>query len=215
MCQGCNPNVSGLQPKCIKNLQPDVRGAAAPCARGCNRLHHKVALLLLEAGADPYAAPHGGESAVDALRRIGGKASMELHSKLTSRGAALVAVPAGGGGAAAAVAAAVGVGGGEAEDDEEGEEEGEEEEGEGEEDEDEAEREAAKTLAASAPKVIMLPSVHPHPLELCAKGNYCDQRGSGCNFYPTAYSCIECSWDICQACARHVARTPCAPRRCP
>ena len=86
-------------------------------------------------------------------------------------------------------------GGGE-EDDEEGEEEGEEEEGE--EEEGEEERDAAKALAASAPREVLLPSVHPYPLEPCVKGNYCDVRGPGCKYSPTVYSSVECDWDICQ-----------------
>ena len=91
----------------------------------------QVALLLLEAGADPYAAAQGGESAIDALRRIGGRSSMDLHAELTSRvasasasasrGGAHVATPDAVAAAAAAVAAAAGGG---SEEDEEGEEEG-------------------------------------------------------------------------------------------
>ena len=181
-------------------LQPHHVHMSGGAAHMCMHMHMhmcQVALLLLEAGADPYAAAQGGESAIDALRRIGGRSSMDLHAELTSRvasrGAAHVATPDAAATAAAAVAAAAGGG---SEDDEEGEEEGEEEEGE--EEDDEAEREAAKALAASAPREVMIPSVHPHPLEPCVKGNYCDQRGSGCNYHPTTYSCVECSWHICQ-----------------
>ena len=83
----------------------------------------QVALLLYEAGADPYAAAQGGESAIDALRRIGGRSSMDLHAELTSRVASRGAAQPG------PEAAAAAAGGGEDED-EEGEEEGEEEEGE-------------------------------------------------------------------------------------
>ena len=157
--------------------------AATLCAAGCNPMcctaryvrACQVALLLYEAGADPYAAAQGGESAIDALRRIGGRSSMDLHAELTSRVAARGAAQAG---PEAAVAAA---GRGE-EDDEEGEEE----------------RDAAKALAASAPREVLLPSVHPYPLEPCVKGNYCDVRGPGCNYSPTVYSSVECDWDICQ-----------------
>ena len=149
----------------------------------------QVALLLYEAGADPYAAAQGGESAIDALRRIGGRSSMDLHAELTSRVASRGAAQAG------PEAAAAAAGGGE-EEDEEGEEEGEEEEGE--EEEGEEERDAAKALAASAPREVLLPSVHPYPLEPCVKGNYCDVRGPGCKYSPTVYSSVECDWDICQ-----------------
>ena len=45
----------------------------------------------------------------------------------------------------------------------------------------------------------MLPSIHPHPLEPCVKGNYCCYRGPGCKFYPTVYSSVEDNFDICQA----------------
>ena len=154
----------------------------------------QVALLLYEAGADPYAAAQGGESAIDALRRIGGRSSMDLHAELTSRVASRGTAQAG------PEAAAAAAGGGE-EEDEEGEEEGEEEEGEeeeGEEEEGEEERDAAKALAASAPREVLLPSVHPYPLEPCVKGNYCDVRGPGCKYSPTVYSSVECDWDICQ-----------------
>ena len=144
----------------------------------------QVALLLYEAGADPYAAAQGGESAIDALRRIGGRSSMDLHAELTSRVASRGAAQPG------PEAAAAAAGGGE-EEDEEGEEEGEEEEG-------EEERDAAKALAASAPREVLLPSVHPYPLEPCVKGNYCDVRGPGCKYSPTVYSSVECDWDICQ-----------------
>ena len=69
---------------------------------------------------------------------------------------------------------------------------------EGEEEEGEEERDAAKALAASAPREVLLPSVHPYPLEPCVKGNYCDVRGPGCKYSPTVYSSVECDWDICQ-----------------
>ena len=115
---------------------------------------------------------------------------MELHAELTAKSAGAL-------GAEAAPEAAAATGGVAAE--EEGEEEGEEEEEEGEEEEDEAEREAAKALAASAPKEILVPSLHPHPLEPIVKGNYCCVRGPGCKFYPTNYSSVECNFDVCQA----------------
>jgi len=201
---------------CKLLIEAGARPATASAARrsavwtACVKGHREVALLLLEAGADPYAAAQGGESAIDALRRIGGRSSMDLHAELTSRvasrGAAHVATPDAAATAAAAVAAAAGGG---SEDDEEGEEEGEEEEGE--EEDDEAEREAAKALAASAPREVMIPSVHPHPLEPCVKSNYCDQRGSGCNYHPTTYSCVECSWHICQVCFDKAPRDEAAP----
>ena len=178
-------------------------GCSPMCAAGCSPMFWRlqphvrlcqVALLLLETGADPYAAAQGGESAIDALRRIGGKSSMELHAELTSRvasrGAAHVATP---GAAVAALPALAAAGGGS---------EGEEGEEEGEEEEEEAEREAAKALAASASREVMLPSLYPHPLEPCVKGSYCDHRGPGCNFYPTVYSSVEyvdgCTWGVCQ-----------------
>ena len=176
------------------------------CVKGL----HDVALLLLERGADPYAAPQGAESAIDALRRIGGKAAMALHAELTSRssgqtsGPSLegcpVALPAAG---AARDVAGPKRGAAESPDaelnDDEGDE-GEEEEESEEEEEEEAEREARKALAAAAPKDILVPSLHPHPLEPCHQHRYCNVRGPGCKFSPTAFSCIECTWDVCQVC---------------
>ena len=76
---------------------------------------------------------------------------MEMHAELTAKSAGALAAEAAPEAAVGGVAA-----------EEEGEEEGEEEEEEGEEEEDEAEREAAKALAASAPKEILVPSLHPH-----------------------------------------------------
>jgi hypothetical protein len=242
------------------------------CVKGL----HDVALLLLERGADPYAAPQGAESAVDALRRIGGKAAMALHAELTSRSNGRSSAPSSGPSSAwcgmdastiaavtelsekhvgevmrslghdkekieAAVdqylnsksgplkdgtemgpslegcpvalpAAAARDGAGpkrgaaesaesaDAELNGEEGEEGEEEEESEEEEEEEAEREARKALAAAAPKDILVPSLHPHPLEPCHQHRYCNVRGPGCKFSPTAFSCIECTWDVCQVC---------------
>lgn len=140
-----------------------------------------VALLLLERGADPYAAQQGTESAVDALRRIGGKAAMGLHAELTHR---------------TTKNEASAEGASHEHEDDEGEEG---EEGEGEEEEEEEERDARKALAAAAPKEIYVPSLHPHPLQACRRENYCCVRGPGCKFSPTAYTCVECT-SRCHGC---------------
>ena len=90
------------------------------------------------------------------------------------------------------------------EDDDENDEdnEGEEEESEMEgEEEGKEEREARMALAASAPREVLVPSLHPHALEPCLRSGFCNVRGPGCCFSPTAYTCTECSgWDVCQLC---------------
>ena len=133
-----------------------------------------VALILLEHGADPYAAPQGAESPADALRRIGGKAATELHRDLTAASAAQAGLPA-------------------EETAEDDGEEGEEDEEEEADEEDEEELEARKALAAAAPKEVYVPSLHPHPLEQCHRSHYCNVRGPGCKLSPTTYTCVECS----------------------
>ena len=148
-----------------------------------------VALLLIERGADPFAAAQGAESPMDALRRIGGKPAMSLHAELTARMAG-----------ACEPADAM-------EEDGEGDDEESEEEGDDEHDEHEEEREARKVLATNAPKEILIPSVHPHPLEPCRRNSFCCMRGPGCKMCPTAFSCVECSsWHICKACFDNVPR---------
>jgi hypothetical protein len=143
----------------------------------CIKGSREVALLLLERGADPHQAPQGSESAFDALRRIGGTAAKELRAEITARTAGESATSRGGA----------------EKDDDDDEGDDDEGEGEGEEEEEEAEREARKTLAAAATsKLVSLPSVHPHQLEPCHRSHYCDVRGPGCCYNPTAYNCVEC-----------------------
>lgn len=147
----------------------------------CVKGRREVALLLAQKGADPYAAPQGSESAIDALRRIGSRASMELHTELAAlaHGETQIGFP----GAALVL------------------DEGEEGEGEGEEEEDPEENEARKILVAGAPKEVHVPSLHPHALQPCRRHAFCDVRGPGCKMSPTAYTCVECSgWDACYVC---------------
>lgn len=147
----------------------------------CMRGRREAALLLVSKGADPYAGLQGSESAIDALRRIGSKASMELHAELIAfgHGATEVDVQ-------------------QIESDDEGEDG---EEGADEEEEDPEEREARKILVAGAPKEISVPSLHPHALQTCRRNGYCNVRGPGCRMSPTAYTCLECSgWDVCYVC---------------
>ena len=188
-----------------------------PLWTACNKGLREVAALLVRSGSDPYATAAGAESPMDCLRRLGGKAALQLHAELASMAAGADAA---GGGAAEGAAVTSG-----REEGEEGEEsEGEEEAGEG---EDEEEQQARKVLSAGVSKELLVPSIHPHAIVpnvtqpgwcashaarlapgltrrvraaclLCHR--HCCVNNPGCTQSPCPYICEECCWGVCHAC---------------
>eukprot|EP00962_Isochrysis_galbana_P039774 scaffold14323_cov101-Isochrysis_galbana.AAC.1 len=136
-----------------------------------------MALLLVSRGADPYATAAGTESPMDLLRRIG---RTEMHVALTA--------------AAGAQASAAEAAGDDSDDDDT-------------EEQPHAvnpdEVAAARALAcASGGELLLLTSLHPHPLTLAPRNRQCVVRGTTCATCPTAYvcTCAGCGYVCCAPC---------------